>query len=229
MNMINLLIVSDIRFYREGLEENLERHGSIKVVGTTCDIEHTISEISSNAPDVVLIDMTLISSNEIVERLTSSCPGVKFIALAVTEDEDTILACAKAGVLGYVTREASIDQLINTVCGVVKGEIYCPRHIAASLFHKLKSISKASRESENTIEKQPSNQLKVSLTKREKQIAEFLLEGLSNKQIAQNLTIEVSTVKNHVHNILSKIGVHSRAQAVTILHRFVQIKSDIFS
>jgi len=216
--MISVLIVSDIRLYREGLAEILDRDTSLSVSGIAHTINHVIKEICLNSPDVVLLDMTMIASCEVIDGIISSYPSTKLVALAVTEDEDTILACAKAGIAGYVSREASIEQLVNTVCGVVEGELYCPRRIAASLFHKLKSPHNLSDTSHTpTVQHSANKKMVTLLTQREKQIAEQLTNGLSNKQIARNLSIELSTVKNHVHNILVKMGVGSRMQAASML------------
>lgn len=222
--MIHLVIVSDIRIYREGLEDVVSSKSEVKVVGTASSIEHAIRVIHDITPDVALIDMTMISSFDAIDHITSSCPGTSIIALAVSEDEDSILACAKAGITGYVSREASIEQLINTVCAAVEGELYCSRRITAILLNKLKSLSNANDISPKKSSLQP-DYVKISLlTQREKQIAALLSEGFSNKKIAQQLTIEVSTVKNHVHNMFAKIGVHSRLQAVQVLQH--QITTD---
>ncbi len=212
--MISLVIVSDIRLYREGLEEILEREDILHVKGTAGNVEQAIGEIRKNSPDVVLIDMTMINSNKVVEYIASVYRHMKIIALAVTEDEDVIFSCAKAGIAGYLTRESSIKQLIDTICGVFEGELYCPRRIAARLLKKLKILSHHVETSDCEVIESPANSKNVVLTKREKQIASLLSKGLSNKEIARKLTIEVSTVKNHIHNILTKMDVHNRIQAV---------------
>lgn len=215
--MIRLVIVSDIRLYREGLEDIINRKNEVSVVGTACDIEHAVQAIHAATPDVVLIDMSMLASCEVISHITSTYPSTRIIALAVTEDEDSVLACAKAGVAGYVSREASIEQLINTVCAAVEGELHCPRRIASILFHKLQSLPKVTEAPSDTTSLQPDYSKIALLTQREKQIAALLSDGFSNKRIAHHLMIEVSTVKNHVHNILSKVGVHSRLQAVQLL------------
>lgn len=215
--MIRVEIVSDIRLYREGLAEILDREGSISVCGIAYTVNNAIKEIKDNSPDVVILDMTMASSCDAINCIVSSYPKIKLVVLSVTEDEDTILSCAKAGVAGYLSREASIQELVYTVCGVVDGEIYCPRRIAASLFHKLKSLSNDKEVCTSTKPLKFDDSRAVFLTKREKQIASLISDGLSNKQIARSLTIEVSTVKNHVHNILNKMGVNNRVQAVTFL------------
>jgi len=214
--MIRLVIVSDIRLYREGLADIIGRSSEVSVVGTAGDVEHAILTIQDSTPDVVLIDMTMVASCEAIRDIALSCPSTKIIALAVAENEDSILACAKVGIAGYVSRGASIDQLLSTVCAAMEGELHCPRHIAAILFNTMKSLPKEEASSSSTL-LQPEYSKITLLTRRERQIAALLSDGFSNKQIARDLIIEVSTVKNHVHNILTKIGVHSRLQAVQLL------------
>ena len=217
--MIRVVIISDVRLYREGLKEILNNENSVNIVGMAYDFEEAVSEITRCAPDVVLVDMTMLASNAMVSHIMSSCPQSRVVALAVSEDEESIMACAKAGIMGYVSREASLEQLLKALCGVVKGELYCPRRIAANLINKFKSLPQAEtpKSSPQTSQPQLSQSKMALLTQRERQIAALLSDGLSNKQIARNLTIEVSTVKNHVHNILTKMGVTSRIQVVTLL------------
>ena len=215
--MIHVLIVSDIRVYREGLADILDRHASLSVRGTAKNTDLAIEEIKLNIPDVVILDMNMSSSCKVIESIASSSPVIKIVALSVTEDEDVILSCAKAGVVGYVSREASVEELINTVCAVVDGEIYCPRRIAARLFHKLKTPHSVNEDTQDLTLNQDDESKRALLTQREKQIADQMTNGLSNKQIARNLCIELSTVKNHVHNILVKMGVENRVQAARVL------------
>ena len=221
--MIRLIIASDNRLYREALARLLADKGFIRVICTTQDAELTILETCHNKPDVVLVDMTMSDSRKVIAQIIPSCPDTKVVALAMTEDGDNILACAKRGVAGYLTRCASFEQLITALSSVVSGELYCPKRISEILFHKINSLhisSDGCKDRENSLASKPG----VLLTQRENEIASLLTCGKSNKEIARELTIEVSTVKNHVHNILTKVGVRSRIQAVTILQQ--QLSSD---
>lgn len=218
--MIRLIIISDIRFYREGLAKVLEMQGTVNVVATADNSRQAVEQIIKYSPDVVLLDMIMVSSCETVSNIMSACPDVKIVALAVNDHEDSILTCARAGIAGYLSRGASIEQVYDALNDVVEGKFYCPSEIAESLIHKFKS-HEAINDTELVYRDKAALKKEIPLTQREKQIASLLSNGLSNKQIARNLTIEVSTVKNHVHNILSKMGAHSRIQAVNILqHQF---------
>jgi DNA-binding NarL/FixJ family response regulator len=128
------------------------------------------------------------------------------------------LQCAEAGVTCYVPREASVNELVEAMREAAKGECYCPPKIAACIIKKLQSLMLSAKNKYMTSSgprplRGSANKRQTCLTQREQQIARMLVVGLSNKQIARNLFIEVSTVKSHVHNVLVKLEVKSRSQA----------------
>jgi DNA-binding NarL/FixJ family response regulator len=133
-------------------------------------------------------------------------PGVPIVALGVPDVEGDVLACAEAGIAGYVTREASLEELVAVVRSAVQGELRCSPRIAAGLLRRLSALS----------EHGPSAP-RVRLTARQREIVRLIGQDLSNKEIAHRLGIEVATVKNHVHNLLEKLNVHRRTAAVRLL------------
>src|SRR5262249_17905319 len=147
--------------------------------------------------------MSMRSSLEAVRALTT-CSCCKVVAFAVDEIESTVLPCIEAGVAGYVPCEGSIEDLAAMVETVIRGESACSPRITAALFRRLASMASTPP---------PSPGCGAALTSRERQILSFIRSGLSNKEIAQKLSVEVSTVKNHVHNLLAKMGVTTRAEA----------------
>lgn len=218
--MTSVIIVSDIRIYREGLKNILAHEGSLKVVMAVSGIEQAIATIQERTPDIVLLDMTMLSSCEAVRRIVSSAPESRVIVLAIAEDEEHIFHCAKAGVSGYVLREASIEQLIQTISRVSKGNIYCPEEIVTNLLTKIKSMPDYEETAEQEALRSGQNNTTLSdLTMRERQVVKLVFNGLSNKQIARDLNIELSTVKNHIHNILRKLKLSSRLQLVSHIHQ----------
>lgn len=220
--MVSVVIISDIRLYRESIAEILDRRESIQVLGTANNVDLAITEITKIEPEVALLDMTMAGSCQFVKTLAISCPDTKIIVLSVANDDDSILSCAKLGIAGYISRDASLEHLINAVNGVVNGEFYCPRTIAESLFNQINTIHKSEDVSKHDGVSDITGSKNPLLTHREKEIASLLSCGKSNKEIARDLTIEVSTVKNHVHNILVKMGVNNRTQAVTLLQHYIQ-------
>ena len=166
----------------------------------------TVAHVMDLRPDVVLLDSALPNSLESVRAIRRQAGEVKVVALGLPEFDGAIIQCAEAGVAGYVTREGSRAELVATIRSVARGEALCSPRVAASLLQHVAALA-AERPRE------PPH----GLTARELQIVELIDEGLSNKQIAGRLYIEVPTVKSHVHSILEKLGVRRRGEAVARL------------
>jgi two-component system nitrate/nitrite response regulator NarL len=153
-----------------------------------------------------------------VRKLHDVVPGASFIALAVSETEDHIVAWAKAGVSGYVACDASAGELVTTITAVARGEAPCSPRMAAWLLKEVAALASAPdvEEADNR------------LTRREREIVELIERGLSNKEIARDLHIALSTVKNHVHNILDKLQVSRRSHVPRARsgHRFTTARND---
>jgi len=215
--MIKVIVVSDIKIYSEGLSKILAATHPIEIIGVNSSFTDAIENIIQNNPDVVLLDMTMEDSCHIAKNVMQLCPDCKIVALAVSENEDNIVQCAEAGITGYVAREASLEDLIDTIIGTQNGEFCCSPKIAACVFKTIKRFSQGNNSAR--LSNMAQEGVIAVLTRREQQIIRLMADGLSNKKISCNLTIEVSTVKNHVHNILVKLGVSSRAQATSLLQR----------
>src|SRR5262249_40052791 len=129
------------------------------------------------------------------------------------ESEAEVLNCAEIGIAGYVTREASIAEMLAAVEATARGEVHCSPKIAGSLFRRIAKLS-TERQSGGS---------SGGLTARESQILQLLQQGMSNKMISRSLGIELPTVKNHVHSILAKLGIHRRAEAISLLYGQTQI------
>ncbi len=123
--------------------------------------------------------------------------------------EPELLTYAEAGIMGYVTEDASLDELIGVIRSAARGELICSPRLAGGLVRRLAALAAAHTH----------DSLKVRLTTREHQILALLEQNLTNKDIANHLGIEVATIKNHVHNLLHKLGVHRRHEAVWAMKR----------
>jgi DNA-binding NarL/FixJ family response regulator len=194
----------EIRLYREGLAYLL-RH-RVKVVGTAATWEEAAPALAVLQPDIVLVDMATPWSFEAVREILALEPPAKVVALAVPNAEDELLACAEAGVSGYVTRDDSLETMVAAIDSVARGELLCTPRMAAALLQRIGTLTAAT---------QPADAYR--LTPREREIAELIDDGFSNKAIAEHLHIELPTVKNHVHNILDKLQVHRRGDAAARL------------
>jgi two-component system, NarL family, nitrate/nitrite response regulator NarL len=210
--MIRVFIVADVRFYREGLTQALTRDCRFAVLGTAASCDEALRRTVEYDPDVVLIDTSISGGVSAVNSMVEVAPATKVVALAVTENEEDILEWARAGVAGYVPREASLEDLIDAVECVGRGELRCSAKIAASMFRRIASLSKTSQDGQHI----PSP---ARLTAREGEIASLIEQGMSNKQIARHLNIGLATTKSHVHHILEKLNLHRRAEAAAWMHR----------
>jgi DNA-binding NarL/FixJ family response regulator len=196
-------ILAELRLYREGLEQVLSREG-FDVTGAAAADEHCLKQIMELAPDVVLLDMETPGSLGIVRTIRLSVSAVRVVALAVPDDEKSVVNCAEAGVSGYVTRDQSIEDVMAAVESVARGEMIASPRLAATLLRRVTALA-ADHGSPAHGE--------ARLTPRELEIVALIGQRRSNKQIARDLCIEVNTVKNHVHSILKKLHVDRRADA----------------
>ena len=203
--MIRVAIVADIRLYREGLARVLERQPNISVVATAATGDGSLAPLAQLAPDLVLIDMAMADSLAAIQRVTVTAPGAKVVSLSVRDGQDDrdVLASAEAGAIAYVPREASLEDLVAVIECAVRGEAVCSPRVAGALLRRIAALATDGR----------SDRVPAHLTNREREIMGLIDEGLSNKEIAKRLRIEVATVKNHVHNILEKLQVHRRGEA----------------
>jgi DNA-binding NarL/FixJ family response regulator len=156
-------------------------------------------------PSVLVLDAVADEALAVARSVREAPTGV--IALGITEQEPEVLAFAEVGVSAYVTREQSLDGLIAAIVAVAGGEARCTPRIAGILLRHVASLAG---------ERERQECRSVHLTPREAEILSLVTSGLTNKQIARELAIELPTVKNHVHNILEKLGVCSRTQAVAV-------------
>jgi two-component system nitrate/nitrite response regulator NarL len=205
---MRLVIVSEVRLYREGLAAELGRRG-FEVVGTATYDDARRGWIGAQNADAALIDVTTNPHEARLADIVESAGTTKVVALGVHEIGPHVIACAEAGVAGYVPRQASLDDVVETLHRVECNEVLCPPRITGSLFRRVgvladhrAPVSKADR-----------------LTAREREIIELIDEGLSNKQIALRLRIELSTVKNHLHNAFEKLRVGRRSEAAASVRR----------
>jgi two-component system, NarL family, nitrate/nitrite response regulator NarL len=206
---IRVLVVAGVRIYREGLAEILTREPRVSVVATGVDRDDGLAQIRSSQPDVALLDLDVPDICSLVSTTRVEFPDVKVVALGMLEEDDDVIACVEAGAAGYVPRDGSVADLLRSVESAARGEMPISPKVAARLAKRVVMLSGALR-----LERHH-----PSLTRREAEIAELIERGLTNKQIAQQLCIELPTVKNHVHHILGKLEVQRRGEAAAMLRR----------
>ncbi len=202
--MVRILVAGDIRLYREGLAALLDRDDRFDVIGSAASPETMLDAIATVQPDVLLVDMAMPRALDAVRAISKSHPEVKVLALALRESEQEVCACAEAGVSGFVPRYGSFEDLIGALESLDRGELHCSAQAAGTLLRRVAKLAT----------QRPYISGAIQLTPREIEVLELIGRGMSNKEIATSLGIEVATAKNHVHNILEKLHVRRRGEAV---------------
>jgi DNA-binding NarL/FixJ family response regulator len=197
-----LFVLSDVRLLREGLVLALSTQPSVLEVRSSA-LSVSAAAITEFEPDVVLLDAAERGSLELALPLRQILPNTRIVAFALADIDEAIIACAKAGISGYVSRTGSIEDVVVAVDAACRDELYCSPRTSALLFKHMATLVRT---------RGPVTGPEV-LTHREKEIVALLEQGLSNKEIARFLRIGNATVKNHIHNILSKLQVRRRGEA----------------
>jgi len=198
-----VLIISEVRLYREGLGRLLPGDERLEIVGSAAAVADALERLEGlpEPPEAVLLDAP--AGLEALRALAQAVPAARIIVLNVSDtDEEAVIAWAEAGVSGLLARDAAVEEVAQAVATTAGGGTVCSPRLAALL------LRGAARAAEDRA---------PPLTSRERQIAELLEQGLSNKEIAARLEIGVPTVKNHVHSILTKLKASRRGQAAAML------------
>ena len=202
---IDVFVVAGVRLYQQGLVHALSGDRRFRVVGTAAGHAEGLVRMASlnPRPMVALLDIGAGPGLASARQLRAALPEVRLIALAIDDTEEGVIAWAEAGVAGFVTRDTSLEELTATVETVAQGDTRCSDRAAATLLRRVAFL--AERRGRPTPD--------APLTPREREIVALIDHGLSNKQIARELHIELATVKNHVHSILQKLQVDGRGAA----------------
>jgi two-component system nitrate/nitrite response regulator NarL len=200
----SVLLWTAVRIYRDGLAALLRRDERIGPVSVTAEPADCLAASLRTEPDVVVIDACSPLAVEVAADLRGCAAGV--VALGIPESEADVVALAEVGVAAYLTQEQTLEDLVDAIMAVARGEADCGPRVMALLLRHVAATADAGRGATRT----------VRLTRRELEILRLIGDGLTNKQIGRELSIELPTVKNHVHHVLEKIGASTRAEAVAM-------------
>jgi two-component system, NarL family, nitrate/nitrite response regulator NarL len=204
---VSVLLVTPIRLYADGIADALSALATIAGVTVVPSIDAAAGEQEREPRDVVVLDLAGIDDVAAAQAFVNAAAPAPVVALAVREHDQEVIAWAERGAMGIVTRRAGLDDLRHAVEAAARGEFGCSSWVATAL---LRRVAEAGAERRRRAPH-------PELTSREREIGALLVEGLSNKEIAGRLLLGVSTVKNHVHNLLAKIDARTRAEAVAVL------------
>ena len=206
---IRVLIVDDHALIRRSLELALTAEADIEVVGEASDGEEAAELAGRLLPDVVLMDVRMPrrSGIEATRNIKESVPSTRIIMLTVSDEEEDLFEAIKAGATGYLLKDVQIDEVPDAVRGVHEGQSLINPAMAAKLISEFASMSRKEAE-------RPPQLPVPRLTDREMEVLRLVAKGMNNREIAKQLFISENTVKNHVRNILEKLQLHSRMEAV---------------
>jgi two-component system, NarL family, nitrate/nitrite response regulator NarL len=202
------LIVSGIRFLSEGLAEILAREPWIVVSGISNSLVEAILMSRALQPDFILLDAALDGGLTAVSQFRDAVPCVRVVALAIMETEQEVISWAEAGVAGYIPRTAALADLVQLLSEINEDRQPCSSRVAFCLLRRVASTEGVKGKACD-IHGSTSH-----LTSRELQISALISSGYSNKEIARQLNIGLSTTKSHVHNLLGKLNLQRRGQVV---------------
>jgi DNA-binding NarL/FixJ family response regulator len=204
---LRVMIVDDHPIWREAIESDLRAAG-LTVVGVAGDGEQALRRIPAARPDVVVLDLRLptLDGVETTRRIAAEHPGVRVLVLSASGEEQDVLAAIKAGATGYLVKSASREELLDAVRRTAAGDAVFTPGLAGLVLGEFRRMMSDDSRGEAT--------MGPRLTERETEILRLMAGGYSNKEIANSLGVAEGTVKNHVSNILSKLGVRDRTRAV---------------
>jgi DNA-binding NarL/FixJ family response regulator len=212
MSRIRVLLIEDNRLLREGITKMLNEEEDIKVTSSSGNGD-AFEKAKKLVPDVVLLDLGLRNDNslKIVERMKKEFAETHVVVMDLVPAHAEVVEFVKAGVAGFILKDATLNDFLHTIRSVAKGVKILPPPLTGSLFSQIV---------EHALQSGKLNRFMsaVKMTSREQDVIGHIAAGRSNKEIASELNIAVYTVKSHVHNILEKLALHTRLELATFAH-----------
>jgi len=217
---LKVLVVDDHALFRRGLQMVLEQEDDIDVIGEAADGAEAVAKAQELMPDVVLMDVRMPkrSGIEATQEIKDLLPHAKILMLTISDEEADLYDAIKAGASGYLLKEISIEEVADAIRSVWAGQSRISPSMASKLLNEFAAISKRGEERRQV----PAPRL----TEREMEVLGLVAEGLNNREIGVRLFISENTVKNHIRNILEKLHLHSRMEAVVyaVREKLLEIK-----
>jgi DNA-binding NarL/FixJ family response regulator len=209
---IRVLLIEDNRLLREGIEAMLNEQPDIRAVAAAGNAD--AFEIARKLkPHVVLLDLGLKNQNslKVVGQIKKRSPGTEVVVMDLIPVHSDVVEFVKAGVSGFILKDATLDDFLHTIRSVAKGTKVLPPPLTDSLFSHIVEHAVQAGKVDQLIES-------VRMTRREQNVIDLIALGHSNKEIAQELSIAIHTVKSHVHHILEKLALHTRLELASFAH-----------
>src|SRR5579862_1256451 len=208
--VVRVFILAENRLLREALARILNKKSDLQVVGSSAFVPDIVQQIKDAGPDVLLSDSAAMALSDLrlVPEVHAVVPGLKVVMIGMETDQALFLRAVRDGVVGYVLKDASALEVASAVRSVAMGEAICPPRLCATLFEQ---VSKQTAQPDLFLLRR-----NLGLTRREQQLVHMIGRGLTNKEIATQLSLSEQTVKNHVHRMLRKLGANDRLAAVEL-------------
>ena len=202
---IRILIVDDHTMVRDGISTMLQRQPDFEVVGEASNGKEGLEQAERLQPDLILMDLRMpeMDGVEAMRQIRLIQPGVDFLVLTTFDTDEYIFDAVEVGAKGFLLKDTSRDELFNAVRAVSKGNSYFQPDIGSRLADQFAALRKGGGHVADT------------LSEREREVLSLIAKGKANKEVATELSLSESTVKTHVSNIFSKLGVNDRTGAVT--------------
>src|SRR5512134_2449970 len=197
---IHVMLVDDHNVVRSGLATFLRAYNDLNLVGEAKNGLEALNLCRRKKPDVILMDLIMPEMDGIAatRAILAECPDIKTIAMTSFEDEELVQGVLAAGAISYLLKNVTSDELAKAIRDAASGRSTLSPEAATALIHATR----------------PTKQLSDDLTEREREVLNLVVQGQSNQQIADSMVISVATVKAHISNVLSKLQVSSRAEAI---------------
>jgi len=208
---VRVFLIAENRLLREALSRILSKRPELELVGAVPFSTEAIHNILEASPEILVLDSvpSLLGDFDFVRGVRAAAPNLRILLIGMDDDQDLFLRAVRAGVVGYVLKDASAMDVVAAVRAVSQEEAVSPPRLLNSLFRHVATQSAGI----------PSVRVRLDfgLTRREQQLVPMIGQGLTNKEIASQLNLSEQTVKNHVHRMLQKVGVSDRLSVVELL------------
>lgn len=211
--VIRVLLVHEIRLMCNVLAAAMEGESDIQVIGYATTVEEVMERVAHEEIDIILTNTQLPEHGalRLTELVSQKYPGTEVVVLGITENKDRVLQFIEAGAAGYVLKDDTVEDLLATIRTIYEGNAIVSPRIASAMMDRISELAQMF----SSLERGATES--AGLTSRELEVLSLLGKNLTNQAIAEQLVIEVGTVKNHVHNILNKLNVTSRSEAAAYL------------
>lgn len=215
MSKIKILITDDHAVVRKGLKMLLEDEATIEIVGEAVDGIDALEKISVLMPNIIILDLTMPNMNgiEASKHISVKYPSVKIVVFSMHNDTDYILKSVENGASGYLMKDSNKEEIMKAILAVLDGKKYFPPDISSLIIDDLIKRTQGSNYAENSIKL---SGIYDQITKKEKEILDYIIKGQSSRQIAENMNLSIRTVDNHRANMMKKTKAKNTADLVNL-------------